>query len=80
MIVLIGFLQIVSLYEIINSVGDTSNPSKAYPYLMCCGLFLGQLSEIFLQAYTWTRENYLLHNPVRFAMASIVCRFLLLSL
>ncbi|ORX35588.1 hypothetical protein BD324DRAFT_682363 [Kockovaella imperatae] len=72
LVVVLGFLQAVSLYEIINSMDDPTRKTKAYPYLMCWALFLSQTSECFLQAYSWTRENFLLHNPVRFTMASLL--------
>ena len=69
---LLGFMQAMSLYEIIHSLDDPDRLSNAYPYLMCWGLFGGQVLECMFQAYTWTRENYLLQMPVRYAISSIL--------
>lgn len=67
----ISFVQVTALHEIIVSFGETGD-DKAYPYLMCWGLFVGQATEVLLSAYLWVRENYILHNPVRMGLSAML--------
>lgn len=62
-------MQITALHELIASF-DYDDPS--YAYLMCWGMFVGQVFGVVLSAYLWVRENYLLHNPVRMTMSAIL--------
>lgn len=66
----VSFIQITALHEIIVSFG--TNDDKAYAYLMCWGLFVGQATEVLLSGYLWVRENYVLHNPVRMALSALL--------
>lgn len=66
----ISFVQVAALFELIKSFGTSDD--KAYPYLLCWGLFLGQAVEVLLSAYLWVRENYVLHNPVRMALSAML--------
>jgi len=65
-------VQVTALYELIASFGPSDDYS--YAYLMAWGLFIGQSIEVLLSAYLWVRENYILHNPVRFTISAIVSR------
>ena len=64
-------MQIAALRELIASFKHPTD-DYSYSYLMCWGLFFGQVVEVLLSAYLWVRENYILHNPVRMTLSAIV--------
>lgn len=83
-----SYLQIYSMHEIIAVFDkpQPDDGDRAYARLMCWGLFIGQTTECVLSAYSWSvslpmygktahcrsRENYLLHIPVKMSVASLV--------
>lgn len=82
----VGYLQLVSAYELVK-IFSVPQPDKSYAYLLCWVMLLGQMSnsklreegaprlpKAVLTTYLAVRENYLLHNPVRMSIASIVCQ------
>ncbi|WVQ79444.1 hypothetical protein IAT38_001542 [Cryptococcus sp. DSM 104549] len=73
----ISFLQIAALYEVIQSFNQPAGSDKSYACLMCWAMFLGEAADVLLSAYCAVRENYMLHMPVRMAVASIVLRKIL---
>jgi len=40
-----GYIQIASMYEIINEFDEPAGSDKSYARLMCWGLFFGQTVE-----------------------------------
>ncbi|KLT42676.1 P-loop containing nucleoside triphosphate hydrolase protein [Cutaneotrichosporon oleaginosum] len=67
--VFVNYIQITAIHEV---VAHFESDDPAYSYLMCWGMLVGQVLGVTLSAYLWVRENYLLHNPVRMTMSSIL--------
>ncbi|WVQ77878.1 hypothetical protein IAR50_007581 [Cryptococcus sp. DSM 104548] len=69
---IISFVQIAAMHEIIDSFNQPAGSEKSYAYLMCWGLFFGQIMDVLLSAYCCVRENYMLHIPVRMSLSSML--------
>ena len=67
---LTAFVQIWAMHEVISSIDE--NEDVAYTRLMCWMIFTGQALASLLSAYSWSRENYLIHVPVRMSLSSLV--------
>lgn len=67
-----SFLQIFAMFELIQTFDQPFDKSHTYAYLLCGCLFVGQIMETILSAMVWAIEKYVLNEPIRMMLCSLV--------
>lgn len=67
-----SFLQIFAMFELIQTFNQPLVKDHTYAYLLCGCLFIGQIMETILSAMVWAIERYVMNEPIRMLICSLV--------
>ena len=73
-VVFFSFVQVASMYEIIDSYDRPQEDDSGFLYLMCAGLFVGQTADCRAPFYIIVTADISDRYPLRLRMVSLIRR------